>query len=134
MAETVRSHLPPEMIKNPMCRRMLTTCLDAIESRRPIHDVIHDAADDDGTFKQFAAAVQMAPNKVTGKEFSAIDAVHDLILAIWRQQTKARRLAIWNTDPKQANQLTHDLQALRRWESGSIMIELELAHQGTNGG
>ena len=127
MAATVRGHLPLSMIKNALCRRMVRTCLEAIEKGEPVHEAMHAVDDEGDGFKQLAAAVQMAPNKTPGSEFSAMEAVRDLILQIWRRHMKARRAELQQTSPKLASQISHDLKtAFLKWDTASALIELEI--------
>lgn len=127
VAETMRKFLPVNMLTSGFCETMADACLRAVANGTDLHDIIHDIEDPTGAFKEFAAAVQMAPPKVTGREYSHLDAVKELILTIWRRDLKNKRAALGPADIRRHSQITYDLKALRNWEDGCAIIEIEMA-------
>jgi hypothetical protein len=98
-------------------------------------EVLTQSDDDNRSLSTFAAGVLSAPSK-TGAEGTHHQAVEGLILGIWRTELQRRRLeleqqATTSTDADtrdllmtQAQQLTTDLNRLKRWETGEPILQL----------
>lgn len=124
--ETVRRFLPPDMLRSEFCRRMAHIYLEAAESGRDVQDIIRDGEDPSGSFSEFAAAVQMAPRKAGGTEFSHLDAARDLVLRMWRREMESRRAALKPDSKEERARMTYELDALKNWDTGSAVIEIEM--------
>lgn len=138
VAALVEQYLPFDLLEHAACRRVAQACMQAAREGSHLHGVLEAAGEVDPELLRFAAAVQSAPPKVIGREVSRSDAVRDLILRIWRRHLRARR-ALLDADLKRHPsketrgakvQLTLDLDALKSWEHGAPVIEIEVAHRG----
>jgi len=78
----------------------------------------------------------MAPAKIKGIESSREQAIKDLILYIWRRELEKERATLEKMPESRATpedlhrrtQLTYDLnKALRAWETGAEVIEIEMS-------
>ena len=138
LVELIREYLPPRLLSDPACRRIVEAALEAAEKSRDVMEIIQglDTSDRDSDREliRLAAEVQMAPKKVKGKELSPTDAVQDIILRIWRQRLQDERASIEErmqstTEGEQARrrqEITYALKGLRTWEQGAPLIEMEL--------
>jgi hypothetical protein len=134
LAALLVTHLPPDRLTDPCCRAVAEAAVRAQSEGQDIRDILRDRRDDPEGLQAFVAQIEMAPLKVLSADLSRADAVRSLILRIWRRRLDAERDAI----DKQAEnkpegealarrrQLTHDLNALRNWEDGSLIIELAM--------
>jgi len=126
-ADLVAKYLRLDIITDPDCRSLIRMALESAKDGRPLQDLLRE---DDGTseaLETFAVQVQMAPSKITGKEFSRTDAVRSLILALWRRTLTRERDNLGEDDAERRSQITYDLNRLKTWEQGESIIEIELA-------
>ena len=83
---------------------------------------------------RFAVSVQEAPSKIRGTEWTHTDAVRDIVLMLWRRKLKRERGELERTlsdAPSRelrarCNQITLDLDSLKKWDDGKAIIELEI--------
>lgn len=141
LAEIVRSHLPVACLSDPDCRTLMPCALEASQTGDPTL-VTRQAAEAGGECQRLAAAVQCAPNRVIGDDFTAESAAQDLVLSIRRKdlerhrQRLQARLAQAKGPEREAldlecKQLSHDLYRLRQgWEAALPILEL---HQQVSG-
>ena len=127
-------YLPFELLTDPCARTFARAAIDAFDSGRDVLDVLGDEEDPDGSLQAFAAAALMAPIKVVGRESSREDAVHDLVLFIWRRELKNERDALverlgsgnaGRAEEDRVRQLTMCLRSLRTWRDGEAVMEVE---------
>ncbi|MCX7590650.1 MAG: hypothetical protein N2255_03375, partial [Kiritimatiellae bacterium] len=123
----VEKYLPLEMITDANCRKIATLALRASRSGKDVQDLLREAEDPDGELGRLAAQLLMAPSKFPKGEFSRADAVRDIILYKWRRKMEQERAGLGPGEAKRRTQITYDLRALMRWESGAPVIELELS-------
>ncbi len=124
--EAVEKYLPLAMLSSPSCINMANACLQANGDQDKLQELLHGLSHTNPGFSEFSASIQMAPSKMVGKEFSAIDAVKDLILTIWRREMKKERAALKPNQSKLRSSITCDLRSLDNWENGSLIIEREM--------
>ncbi len=127
ITETVEKYLPLTMLANPLCINMANACLQATGDQDKLQELIRELSHDNHEFSEFAAAIQMAPTKMIGKEFAAIDAVKDLILKIWHREMSKERAALKPDQAKLRSSITCDLRSLKIWDDGIHIIEREIA-------
>jgi DNA primase len=131
----VDRYLPLNLITDPLCRRFMEALVFSHREHIDIMDVLTQRDDDDRTLSTFAAGVLSAPSK-TGSEGTHHQAVEGLILGIWRTELQRRRQDLeqqaatsTSEDTRdslmaQAQQLTTDLNRLKRWDSGEPVLQL----------
>lgn len=124
--EIVKNNLPLTMLSSSLCTNMANACLQADCDQDKLQKMIHEISHEDQHFSEFAASIQMAPPKMIGREFAAIDAVKDLILAIWRREMKKERAALKPDQAKTRSSITCDLRSLNSWDTGCHIIEREI--------
>jgi spore coat polysaccharide biosynthesis predicted glycosyltransferase SpsG len=98
-------------------------------------EVLTERDDDNRSLSTFAAAILSSAPK-TGSEATHRQAVEALILGIWRNELQRRRRDAEqqaheqtgedqrDTLMAQAQQLTTDLNRLKRWETGEPILQL----------
>lgn len=123
----LRNYLPLEMITSPLCRQVIEASLNSFEQGNGGRDVLIGAENPSDELKRFAAGIQMAPEKLVGDEFSREDAVKDIILMIWRGKLERERTGLPASQIDRRREITYDLKAMRRWETGAPIIEIEMA-------
>lgn len=130
LAPLVRKYLPLEVLSDSLSAAIVAAALESFETGRNLQEIISEKADASPELQQLAAKVQMAPAKITGNEFSSVDAVQDLILRFWRKKLTRERAEIeMQADEKSVErriQITHDLKSLKTWDHGASVIEMEL--------
>ncbi|MDA0576463.1 MAG: DNA primase [Verrucomicrobia bacterium] len=139
VGELVRNYLPLKMFRDASCRRVADACLRAAESGEGLHSLLEADPDVDQVVLRLAAAVQSAPGKIRGAERGRADAVRDIILNLWRRELKSERENLERAEKQnptsdghaRSKQLTIDLDALKTWENGLGIIEIEM--QGAGG-
>jgi DNA primase len=124
--EVIEKYLPLTMLCSQLCINMADACLQAAGDQDKLQEIIRETSHDNPEFSEFAASIQMAPPKMVGKEFAAIDAVKGLILAIWRREMKKKRAALKPDQAELRSHITYDLKSLNNWEQGTIIIEREI--------
>ena len=77
--------------------------------------------------QEFVARIEMAPEKVIGREVSRIAAVRDLVLRIWQRKLRKERNGLGEGDEERRSEITYDLNRLKSWEDGSAIIKIELS-------
>jgi hypothetical protein len=125
IADTLRAFMPLHLLRHASCRELLRLLLEAGARGEPPQALL-DAETHPPDFMQFAAAVLMAPAKAGTREYSHMDAVRSLVLRIWQRELRRRRDALPEDQRERRVQLTYDLKALRDWETGCAVIEMEL--------
>ncbi len=133
IAALVRAYLPLDHLADARARVVLEAALRAAAGEGSVEDLLRDRADDTA-LAAFLASILMGTSKVEGHEAREEDAVRDLVLAVWRRQfarereTLEARAERSPAEESRLIQLTMDLKALRQWETGAEIIELELGH------
>ena len=122
--ETVRKYLPLDLLGDDASRTLVSVALEAGKDGDP-QDLLRDR-DPTGELQRLAAETAMAPQKISGREFSGEDVLQDIVLRLWRRRLRAERDALGDTDRERRAQLTYDLDALKRWDTGVAVIELML--------
>lgn len=123
LAELIKKYLPLDFITSPKAKAFVAASLEALESGKTLHEVMD--ADQDEETAAFAARVQMAPNKVKGTELTRLDAAKDQVLRIWRRKLRAERDSLSPDQNDRRAELTYDLDRLKKWETGSLVIKIE---------
>lgn len=135
MGTLLRQYLPLTMLTGTLCRAVITAALDCEVTGRDIQDALRTGDASTGALQRFAAQVEMAPIKVIGQDLSRVDAVKDLVLHLWQRRLKRERDALYKKDDSDSSarrqQLTLDLIALKSWETGTAIIGIALAGDGT---
>lgn len=128
LATLVESYMHFEFLSSQPCRDFIECSLESARSGRVIQDLVSDRAGDDrsGALWTLASQVLEEPAKAYDREFTHEDAVKDLILAIWKRRLCAERDRIGPEDEERQTQLTYDIKGLGQWESGSVIIEMEM--------
>lgn len=137
VAELVLHYLPFDLLEHAACRRIAQACMEAVREGTHLHGVLEAAGDVDAGLLRLAAAVQSAPPKAISRDVGRGDAVRDLVLRLWRRHLRARRAALeaeLKRNPSAetraaSHQITLDLAALKTWEHGAPVIEIEMAHR-----
>ncbi len=124
--DIVEKYLPLTMFSSPSCINMANACVQANRDQEKLQELIRELSNGNPGFSEFSASIQMAPSKMVGREFAAIDAVKDLILSIWRREMKKERAALKPSQAKIRSSITCDLRSLNSWETGSHIIEREM--------
>jgi DNA primase len=132
--ELVRNFLPLRLFSSQTCKNFASAWITAYTTGQNVQDIIREQDDEEGSLQKFAAKIQLSPVKVTGEEFSSIDAVKDLILRIWRRWLLEKRREISragdrNTPDQQWAQLTADIKTLNTWNDGVHTIEIYLTRE-----
>jgi DNA primase len=134
-ADLVEHYLPLTLISDPVCRAFLDAVLASRRDRLPLMEVLTERDDDNRSLSTFAAAILSSAPK-TGSEATHRQAVEALILGIWRNELQRRRRDAEqqaheqtgedqrDTLMAQAQQLTTDLNRLKRWETGEPILQL----------
>ncbi|MFO7871393.1 MAG: DNA primase [Kiritimatiellia bacterium] len=129
----VEKFLPLDMISDAMCRMIAEAALKAGEKGSDIQEVLRESDKDSPRLQQFTARLMMAPLRIKGEETSREDAVKDLILCCWRRRFREerKRLAekgdVNRADMERRASLAYRMKALGNWDSGSDVIQIELA-------
>lgn len=134
LATLIATYLPPDRLTDPCCRAVAEATVQAQAEGRDIQEILRDRREDPEGLQAFVAQIEMAPLKVLSEDLSRADAVRSLILRLWCRRFEEERADI---DKETGNkpdgdalarrrQLTHDLNALRNWEDGSVIIELAM--------
>ena len=129
----IEHFLPLEMITNKACRMFTEATLESQQKGLSLQEILNKH-DQEGDFQQFAAKMQMAPDRSRGTEFTRESAVKDLILDMWRNKLKQKRSDLdkkLSSDDNPAiqqerSQITYDLKSLRNWNDGQTVIEIHL--------
>jgi DNA primase len=131
----VERYLPLTLIFDPLCRRFVEAMIFSHREHAELMETLTQRDDEDRSLSTFAAEVLSAPSKA-GAEGSHRQAVEGLILGIWRTELQRRRLELEQQaagcaedDARdalmaQAQQLTTDLNRLKRWETGELVLQL----------
>ena len=131
----VERYLPLSLVFDPLCRLFMEALLFSHREHVDLMEVLTQRDDDNRSLSTFAAGVLSAPSK-TGAEGTHHQAVEGLILGIWRTELQRRRLELEqqattsaDADTRdllmvQAQQLTTDLNRLKRWETGEPILQL----------
>jgi DNA primase len=127
MREVVEQCLPLDMVTDPVCRTVVKAALDSTAEGEDFQRTLNHEQDPSGELQRFAAQIQMAPNKSTGRETARVDAVKGLILCLWRKKLQQERGTLGPDQAERAHQITLDLQALKHWADGSAIIKIRLA-------
>jgi hypothetical protein len=118
---------------------LVQAALEQQRSGTSIASSLQDIEDPSGELQRLAAAVQMAPERIVGREMSHDDAVRDLILYIWRRELKHERSQLMrdlqnHPDAKTQQllrQLTSDIHLLKNWTDGSAVIGIRMAERAS---
>lgn len=132
IAAVVERCLPMDMIQDELCRSVASICIAAARKKSDVQEALWSHPDVAG-LQEFATALLMTPPKVQSREYSRIEAVRDILLRIWHRRLKRERAEqqkrfTESGDEKaeaRCRQLTYDLKALSRWETGEAVIEME---------
>jgi len=137
LAGLVSEYLPPAMLGDPLCRRLVETALAALAEGIPLSACLErEEGGADEALRSFAAALRAQPARVkAGGDYTRRDAVQDLILGFWRRhlQQVRKRLALPSSDGRETansarrRQLAMDLKSLDKWETGQDVILIERA-------
>jgi hypothetical protein len=134
----VERYLPLNLLADPLCRRFVEALVAGHHERADLMSVLTERDDEDRTLSGFAAEVLSAPRKA-GTEATHQQAVEGLILVIWRAELQRRRQSLERQASEasredarialmaQAQQLTTDLNRLKRWDTGAPVLELYAA-------
>jgi len=130
----IEKYLPPDMLTDESCREVVKASIESAESGRDIQDILRVVDDASGDLEKFAVRVRETPIKIVGNETTREDAVKDLILCVWRKSLEQERAGLEKKKDKKpggeeeerCRQITYDLKALRKWEDGSPIIEIEM--------
>jgi len=129
LIEHVLQYLPPALITDPQCRAFLEAIAVSRTTGGDLMAVIAERDDADQSLSTFAAAALSAPTRA-GTEMSHVQAVQDLILALWRTELQSRRLRIGASPDRlevgreEYHMLTTDLRKLRGWDTGKDVVRL----------
>jgi DNA primase len=135
LGELVEKYMKLDMFEDGQCGAIIYAAIEADREQHDLMSVLVGKDDAEGSLARLAAKVQMAPEKTLGSESSREIAVKDLILYIWRRRLQKERgdleQRVKAGPDKEAEdrlrQIPYDLKALRQWDSGSAIIEIELA-------
>ncbi len=120
----VREKLPLEFFTDKVCKSVAEACLEASQKGEQVHEVISFLDNPPEGVQEFFAYVLMQPSKIRGEDLSIVDAAKDAILGIWRKKLKAERESLPEGSERRT-QITLDLKALRTWNTGAPIIEME---------
>jgi DNA primase len=127
VARLVEQTLPPDALTDAACRAVVRAACEAARSGRPIQEILFAASDSSGAFQRFFSGILACSPKTTGGETGHLDAVKDLVLRLWRNKIKRERDAVSGPHAaERQTQLTYDLQALKTWDGGLDIIEIEM--------
>ncbi len=141
--ELVLEYLPMAMFTDNDCRVVVNSAIEAAATEKELIGVVATHCENDPETCKFAVAVQMAPAKATGKEYSDDDAVKDIILYMWRKELKRKRtdleqkLIAGSDDIElrtESIQLRNDIKQLSMWDTGVPIIEIRMEGQGAEDG
>jgi DNA primase len=122
----VRHRLPLELFTDQVCRLVAGACLRAAEDGRQVHEAISLVENPPEGLQEFFAYVLMQPSKVRGDEKTLEDAAKDGVLSMWRKKLRKEMESLPEGNERRM-QIAMDLKALRRWDSGEPIIEMEMA-------
>jgi DNA primase len=134
-------YLPLNLITDPLCHRFIEAMVVSHHERADLLSVLTERDDENRSLSSFAAELLSAPQK-TGSEASHQQAVEGLILVIWRAELQRRRQALESRMAEtaqedarlaltvQAQQLTTDLNRLKRWDTGEPILQVYAATTG----
>jgi DNA primase len=125
LLDLVETFLPADTLASSTARAVVAAAREQARTGRSLTELLDAGTDSTGEVQQFAAAVQMAPSKVKGQDFSHADAVRSLILRIWQRKLRTERETLADDDP-QKRQLTRDIKELAGWDTGRLIIEMHL--------
>jgi DNA primase len=133
LVQLVDTHLPMKWLKNERCRKLVEMVIHASHEGVNAGVFLSDHGDDE--LIAFWQSLKANPSRVLGGDYTRQDAVQDLILGFWRRhlQAERERLALPQSGHETGGtaarriQITMDLKALKRWESGEDVIQLESA-------
>jgi DNA primase len=135
MAAVVRPYLMPALLTHPLCRAFVEAALEADAKDQDLLKTVAERDGDSRELTTFVASLAAQAPKVCGKEYTATDAAHDLVLALWKAELLRRRNDLARAQPSEADapaqaqqrvQLTHDLKMLQRWDTGESVIRMYL--------
>jgi len=125
---------PPRLFTHPLCARVAAAMIEANRKGGDWKDFLAGGdGERDERLMAFAAAIQMAPPRATGAEFSTTEAVQSLILRLWVRRLKAEKRTIQQSlqpgDERAAAlfRLTAEIQSLSTWKEGQNVIQEYLA-------
>ncbi len=135
LGELVEKYMARNMFEDQRCGVIIYAAVEASREQRDLMSEITAKDDAEGSVARLAAKVQMAPEKTMGSESSRETAVKDMILYIWRRRLRKERADLEHQVKSGGNkeagerlrQIPFDLKALERWDTGSAIIEIELA-------
>jgi DNA primase len=135
LGELVEGYLPSDMLLDGQCAAIVACAMEAHADGVGLMSVIREHDDEEGTLGRFATELQMAPSRVVGVDSSREKAVKDLILYIWRRKLQKERAGLESQINAGGNkqlaerlrQMPFDLKGLTHWDSGSAIIEIEMA-------
>lgn len=131
----VERYLPLSLILDPLCRRFMEVVLFSHREHADLMETLTQRDDESRSLSTFAAEVLSTPSKA-GSEATHRQAVEGLILGIWRTELQRRRSELEQQaagsvgdDARdalmaQAQQLTTDLNRLKHWETGELVLQL----------
>ncbi len=133
LAELVNRYLPLETIGDETCRSLVAIACKAAAMHLDVHDAMQELGAGEDV-RILAEAMYDEPTKVRKGESSRVDAVQDLILALWRRRVAEERARLSAIPaevrtPEQRQRwgdLIKHSNSLARWELGSVVIEMEL--------
>ena len=70
LAELVEKYLPLDIISDKLCRLVVKAAIKACQTGCGMQELLREDPENSEELQRFSAAVQMAPNKATGKESS----------------------------------------------------------------
>jgi len=123
----VDRYIPRELWTHRLSRAYADACREAADTGQSVEEILRNSAEWDPQLEAFAARAVMTPPRIAGEEFSALDAVHQLVLSMWRRALTAERAATAPENYARRFELTHDLDSLKTWDHGADIIELRLA-------
>ncbi len=126
ITELINNYLPLHMLAAQNCTDFAGACILAEGNQEELQKLLNNISVNNPDFSEFSAAIMSTPLKMVGNEFTSIDAVKGLILAIWRRQLKKKRDTLPPEQSHLRGSLTCDLHALSNWETGAAIIEREL--------
>ncbi len=134
VADLVRAHLPPDLLTDPTCRKIIEHLLEHPDGEGG--NLSGELAGEDAECQRLAAQVQMSPQKILGKESTPEAAAKDMILVIWKKAMERKRAEIRQKLETatgverdrldiQGKQLTLDIKTLQQgWEKALPILEL----------
>ncbi|MDA0322909.1 MAG: DNA primase [Verrucomicrobia bacterium] len=128
LARLVESYLRFELVSSEPCRHFIECSIESAKTGQRIQDLVSARAGEDrsGALWSLTSRVLEEPSKSSGREYTREDAVRDLILGIWKRRLSAERQGLAAENVERQTQLTYDIKALGQWDSGSVIIEMEM--------